>query len=270
MKHIIQIISLITAKQRREHISSHFAHLNMPFKFFDAVNKETLHLVLSKYPLNFTKDGLTDGEKACFLSHYLLWQRLCASDDNYLIVCEDDVVLSPDISKLLENLPAIMQDCDILKFETMLRPVVIEPDWQKTFEGFVLRKLKTENMGTAGYVVSKDMACHLVNFFKDTHINQPIDHYLFRDFLSMDKKVYQTVPAFAIQDDVLNSDKNHLRSDLHDERIKRRNNKRLHSNKLIREFLRLFQPFNARHRKEKRDCRLIANYGQIIIFKMDN
>ncbi len=263
---VIKVISLQNAIKRRQHIQRTFGQLNIKYEFFNAIHKENLASCLENYKLNFEEGCLTDGEKACFLSHYVLWQQVVESNLNYLVICEDDVILSHKVSSLLEVLPRIMFDCDILKFETMLRPVVINDQCHIDYQQFVLKQLRTENMGTAGYVISKNMALYLIEFFKKTKINQPIDHYLFLDFLKTDKKIYQTVPAFAIQDDILNVNNVTLCSDLQAERRKKLDKNTLHHNKLVRELLRLFQPLNRKYRKEKLYRQYIKKYGQIIEF----
>lgn len=267
MNNIIQVVSVATAQKRREHIQTHFLALQVEFDFFDAITPREVNAIVSEHSLIFDQEKLTDGEKGCLLSHYLLWQKLVNGSDDYMIICEDDVILSSQIGSLLNELPNIMQMCDILKFETMKRLVVLSDDII-SHQNLVIKKLTSAHMGTAGYVISKTMAKNLINILKNTNINKPIDHYMFDDLLKINKNIYQTIPAFAIQDDVLHQQNPNLISDLQSERRKKLNLAgRKYENKLVREFMRLFRPFSADYRAEKSFKKYLEKNGQIIDFK---
>lgn len=79
--HINYVISLTSAYQRREHIQKEFSQQNIPFEFFDALKpSKELTSLMEKFIPNLLHAKLTEGEKACFMSHYMLWQK-CLSED---------------------------------------------------------------------------------------------------------------------------------------------------------------------------------------------
>ena len=76
--HINYVISLTSAYQRREHIQKEFSQQNIPFEFFDALKpSKELTSLIEKFIPNLLHAKLTEGEKACFMSHYMLWQNAC-------------------------------------------------------------------------------------------------------------------------------------------------------------------------------------------------
>lgn len=269
MNNIMQVVSVATAQKRREHIQTHFSALQVEFDFFDAITPSEVSSVVSKNSLTFMQDNLTATERACFLSHYLLWQKLANSQHEYMIICEDDVVLSSCIHQLLDELPNIIKsyDVSILKFETVKRLVLLSSDCVE-YTHFKLHKLISEHTGTGGYVISKSMACYFMDLLKNKPIDKPIDNYIFDEKLLKIKNIYQTVPAFLIQDCVLNQDNMTFNSDLQIERQRRQNLAgRKYENKLVREFMRLFRYFSADYRAEKSFKKYLEKNGQIIEFK---
>lgn len=267
MSKIIQVVSVATAKKRREHIQTHFSALQVEFEFFDAITPSDVNTIASKNSLAFEQDKLTNGEKGCLLSHYLLWQKLIHSNNDYMIICEDDVILSSQISLLLNELPHIIQICDILKFETMKKPIILSENIIKN-KNFIVKKLISAHMGTAGYIISKTMAKNLTNILKNTIINQPIDHYMFDNLINQTANIYQTIPAFAIQDNILHQHNPKLISDLQTERRKKLDLAgKKYNNKFLREFMRLFRFFSSDYRKEKAFKKHLEKHGQIIEFK---
>ncbi len=220
MKIPIYIVSLKQEIKRRKHIESQFTDLNIPFKFFDAVDKNSLPQVLNKHLLSFNNHSLTTGEKGCFYSHYLLWQKMLNENLPYMVIGEDDMVISNKLNQMLFNLDDIMDKCDILKFETMELVTLITEEKITILEssGLKIQRLNYAHLGTAGYVITNKMAKQLCDFFHNMVINKPIDQYLFVDFV-YSHKVFQTIPALAIQEDVLyKNDESVLHSQIQQER----------------------------------------------------
>ena len=93
----------------------------------DAQNDKNKSLILM-----FKGEGseLSDGEVACILSHRLAWQMLVDSTDSHLMIFEDDVHLSSNVSQLLKNTQPIT-DCDLIKLETIFVPVSLSQKIKK-------------------------------------------------------------------------------------------------------------------------------------------
>ena len=75
------VISLTTSTDRRQHITQEFKKQDILFEFFDAITTSQLDEVSKQLNLNiFESERLSSIEKACFLSHIYLWQKML--DDN--------------------------------------------------------------------------------------------------------------------------------------------------------------------------------------------
>ena len=56
---------------------------------------------MEKFIPNLLHAKLTEGEKACFMSHYMLWQKCLSEDLPYIYIFEDDVLLGENANKFL-------------------------------------------------------------------------------------------------------------------------------------------------------------------------
>ena len=96
------VVNLKSAKDRKERMEQEIARLrqqgDIKFHFYDAIDYGSERFL--QYKNHWDWDWLTklyrgkklsDGEKACFASHYSLWQK-CVQDNRAILVLEDDVV----------------------------------------------------------------------------------------------------------------------------------------------------------------------------------
>ena len=92
----IVVISLARATERRTSIQRQFAELNVPFRFFDAVDGKKGHALFDHYDADKAKRigeiPLSAGHLGCYASHYLVWQR-CVESGQPIVVLEDDAML---------------------------------------------------------------------------------------------------------------------------------------------------------------------------------
>lgn len=197
------IISLVTAQQRRQHITQEFDKHNLDFEFFDAITPEQVPLIAQKFNINIQNSELTQGELACLFSHVCLWQK--AKDENlkYLAVFEDDVYLGNNIKLFLENDDWIPNVCGLLKIEHFIDRLYLGKSIHE-FQGRHIKQLQEFNWGTAGYIISLEMIDIMMDLLKNQfnikHI--PIDHLMFE--LGIEKyptKIYQLSPALCVQSD---------------------------------------------------------------------
>lgn len=115
------VISLKSAEKRRNHIKNEFDKKSIHFNFFDAVTINELDDIQKKLDIDLSLSNLTDLEKACFLSHVSLWVKLLESNEKFITIFEDDVVLSnKNVKFFLENNEWIPNHLDILKIEFFL------------------------------------------------------------------------------------------------------------------------------------------------------
>lgn len=108
------IINLAQATERKALMTKQFENLDSKLKekyeiiFFNAINaQEKEHLDFKQYSkiksLLFRGKELSDGERACFASHYTLWQK-CIESNEPIIVLEDDVEILPHFWQELERI----------------------------------------------------------------------------------------------------------------------------------------------------------------------
>lgn len=254
------VISMTSAEQRREHIRHEFGKHHIPFEFFDAITpNETLTQLISLLaPKLAEQEHLSGGEKACFMSHVLLWHKCIEDNLPYIAIYEDDVVLGSDASFFFNTdswIKTLFPSDDvffILRPETYLmkvggKPYKIIPisstqqNHCSTLPAYELNKLTSKHYGTACYIISNASAKFLLNLLQTLPSNafNPVDHILFRNYLSLQElPVYQFNPAIAIQEDVLYKDTSQLASDIKKDRNIVRHTKKEKlsiSKKLIRE-----------------------------------
>ncbi len=217
MKHIA-VVSLVDEHIRREHIDHLFNEHHLDFSYFDAINKQQVADTLAKYQLSVTSERLSQGEVACFLSHYCLWQQVVEQHLPYLMVFEDDIYFSKSANFLLSNLDWLPDDFDVVKLETMHERVMINRGIN-LISGYKLCHMKSSHMGMAGYIISQKGAKKLVAMTQQLGVDRPVDHIMFDRLIEQKtSKVYQVSPALCIQDKIYNEDTTRFVSCLEEER----------------------------------------------------
>lgn len=213
------VISLKEAEKRRAHIEDEFKVKKIPFSFFDAINKSNLNQEIAKFGISFDNTKLTDGEKACFLSHVALWSHCLENDLKYIAIYEDDVILSKNAEELLIDFSWIPDDVQLIKLEKFDKSILMA--FKRTFiNNHCLRELKERHLGAAGYILTLSGAKTLLEYVKKNTQDQPVDEILFNININNNfVKAYQILPAIVIQMDRIDS--KILPSQLQDDRSKR-------------------------------------------------
>ncbi|SUT90584.1 glycosyltransferase family 25 protein [Actinobacillus lignieresii] len=229
------VISLVNANVRRSHINNGFSKRNIPFQFFDALQPSALldqYIDIAVPSLKLAK--LSNGEKACFMSHIALWEKLVNSEHYYMTIFEDDVVLGKNAEQLFSSYDWLEErfssnDKFVIRLETSCIAVKRYDSTLETVWGRKFTLLDSEEFGTAGYILSKQAAIFLLGYFKsiDGKSIKAIDKCLFGDLISNNNiRIYQLEPAICIQEDKLNRKNSILTSQLeHDRRMVENNNK---------------------------------------------
>lgn len=109
----IFIINLKRSPERREFMQKQAERWrsDLDFIFFEAVDaKNGEHLRFSKHFSNilgrmYKGRILTDGEKACYASHFSLWQK-CVELGEPIFVLEDDAILQDDFYSGVQDIAA--------------------------------------------------------------------------------------------------------------------------------------------------------------------
>lgn len=226
------VISLSSALERRQHISSQFEAQGIGFNFFDAITPDIALRDAQAINLSIHQSHIGKGELACFMSHVHLWQKMVDENIPYMAIFEDDIHLGERADLFLNKSDWIESDWDLVKLEAFT-PKVILGEKCKEFiqEDRAIYKLLGKNLGTAGYILSLKGAQLLLNEIKTIDYIIPLDNFIF-DRVVRDNtfSMFQMQPALCIQDTILHyrTSTVQLRSQLTPER-----KKRMHSNKVV-------------------------------------
>lgn len=116
----IYVISLKNAVGRRQNAAAQLAKQSVEFSFFDALNGEEGKALFEycdneAFVLNSGRNT-TQGEIGCFASHKALWQK-CVSDDQSILIMEDDFELSQDFAKAVAMSALLIDELGYLRLQ---------------------------------------------------------------------------------------------------------------------------------------------------------
>ena len=204
------VISLASAKERRAHIAATFGARGIPFQFFDALMpSEALEQAMGELVPGLVRHNLLSGvEKACFMSHVVLWKQALYEGLPYIAVFEDDVLLGEGAEKFLAEDAWLQERFDpdsafIVRLETMFMHVLTSPSGVADYCGRAFPLLESEHWGTAGYIISRKAMRFFLQHFAMLQPEQikPIDLMMFSDFFDKEGVlVYQVSPALCAQE----------------------------------------------------------------------
>ncbi|HGO9160423.1 TPA: glycosyltransferase family 25 protein [Neisseria meningitidis] len=245
------VISLASAAERRAHIADTFGARGIPFQFFDALMpSEALEQAMAELvPGLSAHPYLSSVEKACFMSHAVLWKQALDEGLPYIAVFEDDVLLGEGAEQFLAEDAWLEERFDpdsafIVRLETMFMHVLTSPSGVADYCGRAFPLLESEHWGTAGYIISKKAMRFFLQHFAMLQPEQikPIDLMMFSDFFDKEgMPVYQVSPALCAQE--LHYTKFHNKSSvlgslLEDKRkIQKQNISRTHKDRTLKERL---------------------------------
>lgn len=159
----IFVISLPHAAERRERVKSIFESTNYEYHFFDAVDgKEGLPERLEtrindRYRKIFRSRPLSRGERGCFASHFLLWEK-CVELGQPILVLEDDFVPTEHFTHALNHFNELIKGLDYLKLERR------QAKWfmLDKVAGFERRFVYDNSCGATGYIITPNGAKKLL------------------------------------------------------------------------------------------------------------
>ncbi|MDO5356527.1 MAG: glycosyltransferase family 25 protein [Conchiformibius sp.] len=221
------VSSIATAEHRRQHIRREFERHAVPFQFSDAQTpSEPLKEHIRNLLPQLASAPLTDGEKACFISHILLWHDCIQQNLPYIAVFEDDVVLGKRSADFLCDDAWLKQrfadgEAFIIRLETFLMPVKSRPCNIADHGGSQFKLADSVHWGAAAYILSQAAARKLLADFAqlDGKELDAVDMLMFnRYFNDPTLTVYQISPAVCIQEPQLHRQHSTLNSQLEDER----------------------------------------------------
>ncbi len=193
------LINLDRSPERLAHMDTILGEAGIPYQRFPAVDGRAL----TDDQVRAGGPELSRGEIACALSHRAVWKLISDQPDRFATVLEDDIYITPTLAGLLTDTAWIPPDANVIKLETMMKPVYVSRARRTATHGHSLACLYSTHAGTAGYIVDRETARRLLNCRR---ADRPADAYLFEvpDGAAKGLNVYQLDPAACIQDDVAN------------------------------------------------------------------
>ena len=183
----VQVISLNRRADRRAWIAPHLRQCGVPFRFFDAVDAQTLkdnplHALYDaeRYARrNPQRGSLSDAEVSCTLSHYLVWCQAAAGPDAWTLVLEDDAVFAgPDPMPAIEAAAARCDACDVVLLDSLCWTVC---RWKSLRLPGAPNRVYRANSPTVlatGYLLSRGAAGRLAEATRRDGIIRIVDAWL--------------------------------------------------------------------------------------------
>ena len=170
-------------------------------------------------------ERLSPIEKACFLSHVCLCQKMLDDNLEYMAIFEDDIYLGKNASHFLTNYKWISEnltDMDIIKLETSLEKTHCSKK-EINYGERSFSRLKNWHTGAAAYIISNKGATTLLHQIRPLNESDyvPIDEMIFDKFLPQ-TSVYQMSPALNIQSTFLEANNPTIISDIEVKRAEHR------------------------------------------------
>lgn len=199
----IFVINLARRPDRMDAMTGQLGRLGLAFERFDAVDAKTAHPVELSAP--FAAEGamaeLTAGDKACTMSHMMLWRRIASGGDSHAVILEDDILLSDAAPQFLQNSDWIPPAAGLVKIErygdrdqlTLVGRGVPAADRE-------IAPLLSRHPGSGGYIISREKAALLAGLREKIAV--PIDQLLFNPVYSPVFRAlspWQMLPAIAEQ-----------------------------------------------------------------------
>ncbi|RHZ49422.1 hypothetical protein Glove_521g5 [Diversispora epigaea] len=169
----IYVINLDFRTDRKEKMQMIANYHNLDFDFFPAVSNDNSK-ILDKY-----NSSLPPRYKACYVSHYKVYESIVAHGYNRTLILEDDVDMEEDIKRIVEEdvLPYLPENWDLLYLGSCATGGRFHNDVPLNGELFEYKIFTSKFPAcTHAYAVSLAGAQKLLNYL--VNVDHPIDLYL--------------------------------------------------------------------------------------------
>lgn len=166
----IYCINLKRSQRRRQLMERQFERLKMTVEFITAldareISAEQMLQMIDLDSVTSAPHWLSPGVIACALSHRLCYKKMMESQQPHALILEDDVILSSDISEVLENMAAQIKVNEVimLYFQSSKTIRVSESGiFPLTAQHRLMYPVNFENLGSSGaYMISLPAAAQL-------------------------------------------------------------------------------------------------------------
>jgi glycosyl transferase, family 25 len=196
------VINLARSPERLEIFTTRALECGLSFERIAAI--DALNMTCTEFAAWHSKcqicKPMTPGEVACLLSHRKAWERIVADQARWSFIAEDDIVFSRDAGQLLSSPDWLPASLHVIKAETAFTKIEMSGEVLARKDSHVVRRLKSNHNGSAGYFVSQEGARRLIAY-TENHC-EPVDRILFhpRHAASRNIRIGQLESALCIQD----------------------------------------------------------------------
>lgn len=196
----IFVINLDQSTERLRHMQHALGELNLPFERIAAVDGQFIPEVERRAFAAARRPYFpwTPRVIGCVLSHAEAWRRASGRPDQWTVILEDDVRLSPSLPGFLSLLDSLPFEINACRFESCRhRPVWLGAEVARLGNAGVYR-LGSKVGGSAGYAIRGRGAAALLGSL--TKISRPVDEiFTPKRARKLGLVVAQTMPALAEQ-----------------------------------------------------------------------
>ncbi len=201
------VINLADSPERLAHMRAALGGIGIDFQRFDAIDipRSRQHPALGLIPPMRIRPW-TPSELACLLSHYEVWKLVAAGAGSYAAVFEDDLHVDPRLAQLIKDRSALPPDADLVKLETVRRPVWLTRREVPGPADTRYAEMKSLHHGSGAYILSRDTAALLARSIGVFDL--PPDDVMWGVAHPLCRKLrrYQVLPALVTQDIILPSE----------------------------------------------------------------
>jgi glycosyl transferase family 25 len=187
------------------HMNDQFERLGILFTRVEAVDAKSMtDEQIARFRASFADaerhSTWSPGGTGCLLSHKKARAEIAFVGDRYSTVFEDDAHLSDQIATLLKNPDWIPESADIVRLETTLQSMKLEPNPVSQIDRTKVFKVHSGAWGAAGYVIRHDIAEWLAH--SPQRMSGQADWFLFHKDspAAQALTVFQCDPAPCVQD----------------------------------------------------------------------
>jgi glycosyl transferase family 25 len=137
----------------------------------------------------------------CFLSHYTAWGKIAEGTEKFCAVFEDDIHVSNDLGKILNDSSWIPQNADIIRLETSTNRIRLTANPVLNHMNRNLYGVKSTSWCAGAYIISRKTAQQLVDLPAVYH--EPADvilYHFIESIIAKELNILQFNPALCTQD----------------------------------------------------------------------
>lgn len=176
------LINLDRSKKRLVQSISEFKKAGFEVERISAIDGKTHKYTSSEFcEKKFNRcvgRKINPAEIACYLSHYKAIQAFMSSGRKYALIFEDDIILSSDFVKIVNNLTEISSFWDFVKFNTANDNGILNINVKKLTNEYRLVASFFPKTYSAAYIINRKAAKNLCE--KLLPMSVPYDHEMIK------------------------------------------------------------------------------------------